>query len=134
VQSLKQFLQRSDLAMHCRQVSVNGDDPFLISEPWAPRQYSCELHRSNGDRPVKVIMGSDNRAPDFADVLDTVAAEAAVVDQAEGYEQWALHMGFDPDSRHGERVYRAARRQAKLLRQLLGDEQYVNLLWLTERL
>lgn len=67
-------------------------------------------------------------------MLDAVAAEAAVVDETRGYEPWAHRMGFDPDSREGERTYRAARRQARMLRQLLGDEGYAQLLWETERL
>ena len=67
-------------------------------------------------------------------MLDAVAAEAAVVEQARCYEEWAAEMGFDPDSRHGERVYRTERRQAKLLRALLGDHAYKVLLWETERL
>ncbi len=120
--------------MRCQPIKVNGDLTALIAEPWAPQQYSCELYRSNGHRPLTAIVGSDDGAPELHDVLDAVAAQAAVVEQAPGYERWALDMGFNPDSRKGERVYRAARRQAKLLRQLLGEDQYVRLLWQTERL
>jgi hypothetical protein len=134
MQTLEKFLKGGHIGMRCREITLNGDHPFLITEPWAAKQYSCELLGSNGDRPVRTIIGSDNGPPEMADVLDTVAAEAAVVDAAGGYEAWARELGFDPDSRHGERVYRAARRQAKQLRELLGDETYQQLLWQTERL
>jgi hypothetical protein len=134
MQTLAKFLDGNDVAMRCRPVTVNGDPTGLIAEPWAPQQYSCRLYRSNGHRPLTAIVGSDSGAPELCDVLDAVAAQAAVVDQAQAYEQWALEMGFDPDSREGERVYRAARREAKLLRQLLGEDQYARLLWHTERL
>jgi len=63
-----------------------------------------------------------------------VAAEAAVVEATGSYEAWAVHMGYDPDSRRGERVYRTERRQARLLRALLGDEDYERLLWGVERI
>jgi hypothetical protein len=106
----------------------------VIAEPWSPVQYDCELHRSDRERSVRTIIGSDNGSPDLPDVLDMVAAEAAVADEADSYEQWAERMGFNPDSRSGERIYRAARRQAKLLRELLGEERYRQLLWDTERL
>jgi hypothetical protein len=132
--TLKQFLDGSDVAMRSRRVTEGGEPAHVITEPWAAQLYACELHTSNGERPVRAIIGSDNGAPDLRDVLDTVAAEAAVAEAAEGYEQWAAQMGFNPDSRSGERVYRAARRQAKLLRQLLGDQRYQRLLWQTERL
>jgi hypothetical protein len=68
------------------------------------------------------------------DVLDEVAAEAAVVETARCFEEWAVQMGFDPDSRHAERVYRAWRRRTSNLRTLLGNERYEQLLWRTERL
>jgi hypothetical protein len=134
MQTLEKFLNGSDVALRCREVTLNGNHASVITEPWAAQQYQCELHGANGDRPVKAIIGSDNGTPELPDVLDGLAAEAAVVDQARRYEQWAVQMGFDPDSRHGERVYRAARRQAKLLRELLGDHVYEQLLWQTERL
>ena len=42
---------------------------------------------------------------------------------------------FRPDpAGSGERIYRSARRQARLLRQLLGEQRYRTLLWETERL
>ncbi len=134
MQTLERFLDSNDVGMRCRPVTVNGDPTMLIAEPWAPQQYSCQLYRANGHGPITAIVGSDNGAPELRDVLDAVAAQAAVADHARGYEHWALEMGFDPDSRKGERVYRAARRQARLLRQLLGEDQYARLLWETERL
>jgi hypothetical protein len=134
MQTLEKFLHGNDVEMRCQLVTADGDPTARIAEPWAPRQYSCRLYRSNGHRPLTAILGSDNGAPELREVLDAVAAQAAVVDQAHGYEQWALAMGFDPDSRAGERVYRAACRQARLLRQLLGEDQYARLLWQTERL
>jgi hypothetical protein len=132
--TVEQFLAGSDLEIRCQEITLNGDHGFLIAEPWAAKQYLCELRGSNGDRPVTTVIGSDNGPPRVAEVLDAVAAEAAVVEQARCYEEWAAEMGFDPDSRHGERVYRTERRQAKLLRALLGDHAYKVLLWETERL
>lgn len=114
MQTLEKFLRGNDVAMRCRPVTINGESTGLIAEPWAPQQYSCRLYRLNGHHPFTAIVGSDDGAPELRDVLDAIAAQAAVVDQAHGYEQWALDMGFDSDSREGERVYRAARRQAKL--------------------
>src|SRR5579884_1289213 len=134
MQTLERFLDGNDIAVRCQPVAVNGDPMGLIAEPWASRQYACRLYRANGHRPLTAIVGSDAGAPELPDVLDAVAAQSAVVEQASGFEQWALEMGFDPDSREGERVYRAARREAKRLRELLGEDQYARLLWQTERL
>ena len=134
MQTLEEFLKGSDLAIRCQPVMVqrDGDDETPVSDPL--HRYACELHGSNGDRPVKTVVETDNGAPDVRKVLDAVAAESAVVDEARRYERWADQMGFDRDSRRGEREYRAARRQARLLRGLLGDERYAELLWEIERL
>jgi len=134
VQTLEEFLAGSDLGMRCREVDPDGGQPLLITAPWAPHQYRCELHGSNGDRPVTTIVGSDDGPPEMSDVLDEVAAEAAVVETARCFEEWAVNMGFDPDSRHAERVYRAWRHRTNNLRKLLGDARYEQLLWATERL
>jgi hypothetical protein len=132
--TLEKFLVGSEIRMRCREVALTGDEGSLITEPWAGRHYRCELYGTNGDRPVRTIMASDNGPPEVADVVDAVAAEAAVLEETGSFEEWALQMGFDSDSRHGERVYRTVRRQARLLRALLGDEAYRTLLWETERL
>jgi hypothetical protein len=134
MQTLERFLEASGVAMRCRQVPVHKDRTPLLEESWARRRYFCELYGSGGDRPVTTIIGSDNGPPEITDVLDAVAAEAAVVEEAGGYERWAVEMGFDPDSRRGERIYRSIRRQATALRRLLGEERFEQLLWDTERL
>jgi|HubBroStandDraft_1064217.scaffolds.fasta_scaffold708938_1 hypothetical protein len=136
MQTLEEFLNGSDLAIRCRPVTVNrdGHDGEPVADPRSVYRFACELHGSNGDRPVRTVVATDRGAPDIRDVVDAVAAEAAVVDEARRYELWADQMGFDRDSRQGERAYRAARRQARLLRGLLGDERYEELLWEIERL
>jgi hypothetical protein len=132
--TLQRFLVGSEIRLRCQEVALDGNHDFLIKEPWAAKQYQCELYGSNGDRPVTTIMASDNGPPEVADVIDAVAAEAAVVEETGSYEDWALQMGFDPDSRRGERIYRTERLQAKLLRALLGNSGYRRLLWEIERL
>jgi hypothetical protein len=134
MQTLEKFLAGSDVSMRCREVPVHADHDLLIDQPWPLKQYACELYGSNGHRPVRTIVGSDNGPPEIVEVLDAVAAEAAVAEEADGFEAWADQMGYDRDSRRGERAFRAERRQAKLLRELLGEESFCRLLWETERL
>jgi hypothetical protein len=134
VQTLEKFLTGSDIVMRCREVDPNSSQPLLMTAPWASHQYRCELHGANGDAPVTTIVGSDYGPPEMPDVLDEVAAGAAVVETARCFAEWAVQMGFDPDSRHAESVYRAWRRRTSNLRKLLGNKRYEQLLWRTERL
>ncbi len=134
MQTLERFLAGTEFGMRCQEVNATGDHRLLITEPFATRQYRCELYGANGDRPIRTIVGSDDGPPPMPEVLDAVAAEAAVIETARCFEEWAEQMGFDQDSRYGERVYRAWRRDAGRLRKLLGEERYQQLLWDTERL
>jgi hypothetical protein len=96
--------------------------------------YHCELLAANGARLTVAIVTTNGSRPGTAEILDALAAEAAVVEEADCFETWASQMGFDPDSRNDERIYRAARRQADCLRRMLGDADYHRLLWRTSRL
>ena len=133
-QTLEKFIAGSQVSMRCREVSLDSDPGLTITDPWATKHYVCELHGCNGDRPVRTVIGSDHGPPEMVDVLDILAAEAAVAEEADGFEGWATQMGYHPDSRHAERTYHAELRRAKLLRQLLGEHSYRRLLWETERL
>jgi hypothetical protein len=136
MQTLEGFLHGSDLVIRYRPVTVDrdGDAGTPVADSRNVYRYVWELHGSNGDHPVKTVVGTDDCAPDIRDVLDAIAAEAAVVDEACRYERWADQMGFDRESLEGKRAYRAARRQARLHRGLLGDERYQELLREIERL
>ena len=135
MQTLEKFLEGSKLVLRSREVRPNRNHTDVMIESWAAKRYLCEVRGSHGDRRfMTTIVGSDNGPPALPDVLDVIAAEAAVADDAGSYEEWAVQMGFNPDSRRGELIYRASRRQAKVLRRLLGDESYKQLLWETERL
>ena len=58
--------------------------------------------------------------PDPLDVLYSLAMDASVLDYA-SFEQWAPDLGFDPDSRKGEAIYRACLEIALTLRNAIGE-------------
>jgi hypothetical protein len=68
------------------------------------------------------------------DVLDCVASDASGYENARSFEDWANELGYDPDSRKVERIYRAVKRQAEQLKRTIGEDAYNELLWNTERL
>jgi hypothetical protein len=59
--------------------------------------------------------------PDLADVLHSLSSDADVLDYAT-FEDWAENVGYDLDSRRGERIYRACLDTALKLRAALGDD------------
>lgn len=74
------------------------------------------------------------REPTAADVLDCLASDAASMENARSFEDWAVDMGLDSDSRKAERLYRIIQKQAARLESLLGRDLYERLLYKTDRL
>jgi hypothetical protein len=58
--------------------------------------------------------------PDLCDVLASLALDSAVIDYGR-FEDWARDLGYDPDSRRAEAIYRACLETALRLRAGLGE-------------
>lgn len=59
--------------------------------------------------------------PDFAAVINSLALDYSVIDYS-NYEDWAPDVGYDPDSRKGEAIYRACLEIALKLRSAIGED------------
>ena len=58
--------------------------------------------------------------PGAANVLYSILMDASVLDSG-GFEEWANELGYDPDSRHAESIYRACLEIALKVRSGLGE-------------
>jgi hypothetical protein len=58
--------------------------------------------------------------PTALDVLECLLSDSDVEDYE--FEEWASNLGYDPDSRRAERIYKTATRQTKKLHQFLGED------------
>ena len=74
---------------------------------------------ANSDHGLK-FSGKPIPAPHIADVLYSLVLDADVLNYPR-FEDWAPELGYDPDSREGERIYRACLAVALELRALIGD-------------
>jgi hypothetical protein len=72
--------------------------------------------------------------PTIADVLDAVAGDASMWENARDFADFCADLGYDTDSRKAERIYNECGEIAKKLRFFLGRQAYEELLWETERL
>ncbi len=73
------------------------------------------------------------REPNAEDLLECLASDAASIENARSFEEWAGEMGYDEDSRKAERTFKICQQQAAKLKRFLGEDQYKALLWSTER-
>ena len=70
--------------------------------------------------------------PTAADVLSSLALDAAGVHGGRGFEDWAQEYGYDTDSRKAEKTFHIVCKQARELQRFLGDEAYQELLFEVE--
>lgn len=111
-----------------------------------PLEFNRKVYRK-GDRIPMILTGKVQTlhtelvakeftptAPTLAEVLDCLASDAATVENARTFEEWASELGYDTDSREAYKTYKVTKRQTEKLRALLGPEWFDRLLWHTERL
>ena len=72
--------------------------------------------------------------PTAADVLNCLASDSSSVENARSFEDWASDLGYDPDSRKAEKIFKVCEKQAERLKKFLGEDLYKILLWDTEGL
>ena len=65
--------------------------------------------------------GAAKLQPKVADVLSSLALDSSVLDES-SFEDWASSLGYDPDSRKAESIYRACLDIALKLRNGLGEQ------------
>lgn len=117
---------RSDLDRLCESknlravVKLGGPDnpDFPRSTAW-----TVTLHYRRRRLTVPFYTGSGwTGEPNASDVLTCLLDDALSVDVANGFDDWARDLGYDPDSRKAERIYRAFKRVSRRLRRFLGDD------------
>ncbi len=89
----------------------NGSSHYKVTLKGFGRRYT--LYFSMGPAHTK--------EPEAADVLDCLLSDSDV-ENAQGFEDWAGNLGFDPDSRKAEKIYNACLKSAEKLRRFLGDK------------
>lgn len=117
--------------MNCEWADSNPYNP-----DWKDAShYKCVLNAGRKQMTTYFSMGlAHTKEPEVQDVLDCLASDSASVENKDNFESWASEFGYDIDSRKAERIYIACERQARKLKQFLGEDKYYELLWEVERI
>ena len=78
--------------------------------------------------------GHNGAEPKADEVLDCLASDASMVNNADSFEDFARDLGYSEDSRQAERIYKACLHQSARLQTFLGSELYEQLLYNTSRM
>lgn len=107
---------------------ISGPEYVEDAEGWEHHAYTVRLSRGELgvnhrtiDVPWRQGLGITDD-PTAAVVLEALLMDAAGIENARGFEDWATEYGYDPDSRKAEHIYNAATRQTEGLKRLLGDD------------
>jgi hypothetical protein len=136
-QTLQEFIAREGLS-----AEVDGADsnPNMDDMPVGSSHWLVTIRKDDESMDVPFSMGPAlNGPPTLASVLNCLASDAASVDNARSFDEWAEEMGYFPmesseDFRKAESTYKAIEQQSSALRDLLGHEAFESLLYETERL
>jgi hypothetical protein len=80
----------------------------------------CETGIRYGDR-----LGTPVPPPDAADVVHCLLTDASGTDET--FEEWAGNLGYDPDSRKAEGIFKACRDVAAALRRTFDRDELAEL-------
>jgi hypothetical protein len=130
--TIADFVTQHGITLRCEQTDHNPNmDGSDRMDHW-----KCRLHCQSRVMSVVFSKGSGHHGaePTSDELLDCLASDAASVDNARSFEDWAGDFGYDTDSRKALRTYKTCEKQAAKLKALLGDEAYEQLLYHTERL
>lgn len=74
------------------------------------------------------------KRPTISKVLNCIASDAAGYENSKNFEDWAIELGYDIDSRRAETIYHNVKAVSLNMKNFLGKEAYETLLWETERM
>jgi hypothetical protein len=106
-----------------RLIIIEGPDYRIDDDGWEHNAYSVRL--SCGDEsmliPWRQGLGITDD-PETTSVLEALLSDAATIENAQSFEDWAAELGYDTDNRKAESIYEAAARQTEELKSLLGKD------------
>jgi len=131
---MKNFIAENKIKIYCKPADNNPDmesEAAMNMDHW-----KCKLTMNRKQFTIFFSMGYGHKGkePNIESVLDCLASDAANLEDANGFEDWAFELGYSPNSRKAEKMYRAVERQTKRLKTFLGPVLYDRLLWNTNRL
>jgi len=117
MQTIQQVIERDGIRIRAERADSNPN-----MDPEQPMNHYKVRLRNRAGRQLTVYfsMGLGLRGePTAADVLECLASDAAGIENAQSFEDWAAEYGYDTDSHTAYRTYQTCQRQAKSLQRFM---------------
>jgi hypothetical protein len=137
--SITQFIKDERISMTAERTDQNPNmDDASNMDHWKvvfKRRSNQGLGRHIAKMTTYFSMGygHNGKEPKAGEVLNCLAMDAASLENARGFEDWASDLGYDTDSRKAEKIYKACEHASRRLKAFLGGEAYQLLLWHTDQ-
>jgi hypothetical protein len=112
-------------------ITAGRVDPFNDHRDWEHHAWKVVLRYQGRQLTTPFYTGVALGEPTARDVLEALLSDAATIENAQDFEDWAANLGFDSDSRCAEKTYQAADEQTTKLKRFLGDA-YQGAIWDSE--
>ena len=121
MKTLEQLIEDYKVSMTVAKIDQRPDG-LMDDMPTGSRHYRCVIRRGRGRMTVNWSQGpAIVSQPTVADVLACVVDDTRDIDQP--FDSWAGDIGFNPDSRKAERIFRACQRQGRALARLFSADE-----------
>lgn len=122
--TIESQLARLGIWMSCDRTDKNPNMP----DSKGMDHWKCTFRRGNTRLTAYFSMGSGHggKEPTVNQVFDCIVSDAATV-KSYDFEEFCSDLGYDPDSRTAERIYKACGHAAARLKKFLGEDLYSQL-------
>jgi hypothetical protein len=130
MKTMQERIKENNIKISSEYVDSN---PHMNDPKWEANHYRVTLRFNRKQLTCYFSMGIGlSGEPTAEDVLNSLAADAAGVENARDFEDWCSEYGYDTDSRKAEKTFKICQKQAKQLKAFLGDDLYQAFLFDTE--
>lgn len=89
---------------------------------WGQTAWKVTLTYKNRKLTIPFYTGASIKEPTAANVLYCLISDTRSVENSNGFEDWAVSLGYDPDSRKAEKIYNDCVGSSTKVRKLLGKD------------
>ena len=105
---------------------VKIDIEWVVSRPdglmdKSQNHYCVTVYGENDYIEVYFSTGKLADFPEAEDVLSCVASDCRFIEDNPDFDSFCFELGYDPDSRSAEKIYKACCDQYKMVKDLFGD-------------
>lgn len=124
--TLRDFVDKYNIVINNERTDANPNVPdWHDADHW-------KVTLKRGEKEMVIYFskgyGHQGKEPDIEEVLECLMMDAIEIINSSNFEEWAENLGFDPDSRKAERIYKLTKQQTKKLKTFLGKRAFNELL------